>query len=310
MTIAVIIGIITVVHLIGYLLLIYWATHLKPSDNAKEGEIIDHAWDGNLREINNPMPGWWLSLFYILIGFSFVYFALYPGVFKGVLSWTQVSQYEEQSRDVDQRSQDYFQAYAQKSVEELAKNPEALDTGRRIFLQNCAVCHATDGGGLAGHYPNLTDKVWNWGGKAEDIVKTITDGRNPIMTPGGALIANPHNMTAEDKSNLSAVATYVASMSGHSGDAAQIEAGKALYNRSCIACHGPEGKGMAILGAPDLTDDVWQYAESGLSTSELKAFLEQQILNPPNNKMPAWKNVLSPERIKVVSAYVYSLSNP
>lgn len=304
------IAVATIAHLIGYVALVYFVTHIKAGGDAKEGEIIDHTWDDDLKEINNPMPGWWLNMFYILIGWGFLYVLFYPGAFySGVFSkWTQVQQYEQESAEVNSRSEDYFQLYANKSVEELAKMPEALDTGRRIFTQNCAVCHGMDAGGVEGSYPNLTDKDWIWGGKAQDIVKTITDGRTPLMPAGGALIANPHQLSGEDEGNLDAVAGFVASLSGHKVSPAEVEKGQALYAKSCIGCHGPEGKGNPLVGAPNLTDDIWLYTYAGQNTEDLKSFLKGQILNPPNHKMPAWKTVLSPERIKVVSAYVYSLS--
>ena len=312
-TVSIFIAAVTILHILGYIALVYWTTHIKAGGDAKEGEIIDHTWDGDLKEMNNPMPGWWLSLFYLMIAFAILYLVLYPGVFKGVKNWTQISQYQQESRSIDAQSADYFRHYAGKSTEELAKDPEALATGRRIFAQNCAVCHAGDAGGVAGSYPNLTDNDWIWGGTPEAIINTITNGHAGAMPPGGALVAiDPNNPawapSSEDQSKLDEVANYVLALGGYTHDSAAAEKGKALYGTSCVACHGGQGEGNPILGAPKLADQIWLYAEDD-EPAALKTFIEQQILHPRNNVMPAWKDTLGDAKIKVVAAYVYSLSH-
>lgn len=296
-TIAWIIGIITVGHLIAYTVFILWTTHIRPDDDTAPGEIINHAWDGDLREINNPSPRWILVLFYGMIAFAVLYLILYPGVWKGTLGWTQLKQYEAQSLEADMKEAEYFSFYDTKSVEELAQSPEALASGRRIFLQNCAVCHGSDAAGTPGSYPNLTDSDWLWGGDAKTIVQTITNGRIGNMPPGGAL-ADP------SEANLVAVANYVHELGGSEYDAALAEKGKALYNQSCIACHGPEGKGNPMMGAPNIVDHTWLYSEHGTIDD-----IVSQILHPKNHVMPAWGENLGPQKIKVVAAYIYSLSH-
>ena len=308
--VSIFIAAVTVLHILGYIGLVYWTTHIKAGGDAKEGEIIDHTWDGDLKEMNNPMPGWWLSLFYLMIAFAIAYLFLYPGVYKGSKGWTQLGQYQQESRKIDSRSAEYFRHYAGKSVEELAKDPDALATGRRIFLQNCAVCHASDAGGSPGSYPNLTDKDWIWGGTPENIINTITNGHTGAMPPGGALIAVTPGQppSAEDQEKLDDVSNYVLSLGGYPHDQARADKGKALYGTSCIACRGPDGKGNPVIGGINLADQTWLYADDPEDPAALKAFIEHQIQQPRNNVMPAWKDTLGDAKIKVVAAYVYSLS--
>ena len=272
--------------------------------------MIDHTWDGDLKEMNNPMPGWWLSLFYLMIAFAIAYLFLYPGVYKGSKGWTQLTQYQQESRRVDARSAEYFRHYAGKSVEDLAKDTDALAIGRRIFLQNCAVCHASDAGGTPGNYPNLTDKDWIWGGTPENIINTITNGRTGAMPAGGALISVTPGQapSAEDQQKLEDVSNYILALGGYEHDQALAEKGKELYSTSCVACHGPDGKGNPVIGGINLADQTWLYAEDSEDPAALKTFIQNQIQHPRNNVMPAWKDILGEAKIKVVAAYVYSLS--
>ena len=308
--VSIFIAAVTILHILGYIGLVYWTTHIKAGGDAKEGEIIDHTWDGDLKEMNNPMPGWWLSLFYLMIAFAIAYLFLYPGVYKGSKGWTQLGQYQQESRKIDSRSAEYFRHYAGKSVEELAKDPDALATGRRIFLQNCAVCHASDAGGSPGSYPNLTDKDWIWGGTPENIINTITNGHTGAMPPGGALITVTPGQppSAEDQQKLEDVSNYILALGGYEHDQALAEKGKELYSTSCVACHGPDGKGNPVIGGINLADQTWLYAEDSEDPAALKTFIQNQIQHPRNNVMPAWKDILGEAKIKVVAAYVYSLS--
>ncbi|SAM59856.1 cytochrome-c oxidase, cbb3-type subunit III [Cardiobacterium hominis] len=308
--VSIFIAAVTILHILGYIGLVYWTTHIKAGGDAKEGEVIDHTWDGDLKEMNNPMPGWWLSLFYLMIAFAIAYLFLYPGVYKGSKGWTQLTQYQQESRRVDARSAEYFRHYAGKSVEDLAKDTDALAIGRRIFLQNCAVCHASDAGGTPGNYPNLTDKDWIWGGTPENIINTITNGHTGAMPAGGALISVTPGQapSAEDQQKLEDVSNYILALGGYEHDQALAEKGKELYGTSCVACHGPDGKGNPIIGGINLADQTWLYAEDSEDPAALKTFIQNQIQHPRNNVMPAWKDILGEAKIKVVAAYVYSLS--
>ena len=308
--VSIFIAAVTILHILGYIGLVYWTTHIKAGGDAKEGEVIDHTWDGDLKEMNNPMPGWWLSLFYLMIAFAIAYLFLYPGVYKGSKGWTQLTQYQQESRRVDARSAEYFRHYADKSVEDLAKDTDALAIGRRIFLQNCAVCHASDAGGTPGNYPNLTDKDWIWGGTPENIINTITNGHTGAMPAGGALISVTPGQapSAEDQQKLEDVSNYILALGGYEHDQALAEKGKELYSTSCVACHGPDGKGNPVIGGINLADQTWLYAEDSEDPAALKTFIQNQIQHPRNNVMPAWKDILGEAKIKVVAAYVYSLS--
>ena len=308
--VSIFIAAVTILHILGYIGLVYWTTHIKAGGDAKEGEVIDHTWDGDLKEMNNPMPGWWLSLFYLMIAFAIAYLFLYPGVYKGSKGWTQLTQYQQESRRVDAHSAEYFRHYAGKSVEDLAKDTDALAIGRRIFLQNCAVCHASDAGGTPGNYPNLTDKDWIWGGTPENIINTITNGHTGAMPAGGALISVTPGQapSAEDQQKLEDVSNYILALGGYEHDQALAEKGKELYGTSCVACHGPDGKGNPVIGGINLADQTWLYAEDSEDPAALKTFIQNQIQHPRNNVMPAWKDILGEAKIKVVAAYVYSLS--
>ena len=311
MTVALFIGIVTIGHLLAYAVFVYWTTRLKASGNAADGEIIDHTWDGDLQEQNHPIPAWVTSLFYIMIVLGSLYLLLFPGVFgtqwNGLLNTNQINVYDKENRIAENKAQEYYAYYDSLSFEELVKNPEALNAGRRIFLNNCALCHASDAGGIPGSYPNLTDHDWLWGGTPENIIATVTNGRNTIagqgMVAGGAL-PNTNPETLAD------VSEYILQLGGHTVDTAMAERGKALYEQSCIACHGAKGEGNIVLGGPNLTDDIWLYTSAAADdTDALRAFLPQQIMQPKNHTMPAWKDLLGESRIRVVSAYVYSLSH-
>lgn len=310
MTVALFIGIVTIGHLIAYAIFVYWSTRLKAGGNAADGEIINHTWDGDLREQNHPIPAWVVMLFYLMIVLGSLYLVLFPGVFgkewNGMLNTSQVEVYDKENSAAEAKSADYFNHYESKTIEELAQNPEALNAGRRIFLQNCALCHASDAGGSPGHYPNLTDNDWLWGGSPEQILTTITHGRNTVagqgMPAGGALADTSPEALAD-------VTEYVLQLGGKSVDAGKAERGKALYNASCVACHAADGTGNLLLGAPNLVDDIWLYTDVAEDDIDgLRAYMPGQILTPKNNVMPAWQGTLSEARIKVVAAYVYSLS--
>ncbi|MFZ5491274.1 MAG: cytochrome-c oxidase, cbb3-type subunit III [Pseudomonadota bacterium] len=272
--------------------LIRWTARKRPCEGAAS-DTTGHEWDG-LREYNNPMPRWWLGLFYLSIVAALVYLLLYPGLgnFKGLLGWTQTGAYEAEVAAVEADVAPLFAKYAATPIPELAKDPAAMATGRRLFVTNCAVCHGADGHGSRG-FPNLADDNWQWGGSPEQIEQTITLGRQAAMIPWGAALG-------ED--GVKAVATYVRSLGGREADPSLAAAGKEKFQTLCVACHGPEGKGNPMLGAPDLTDDYWLYGGS-------QETVEASIRNGRMGVMPAHKDLLSPERIHVLSAYVYGLSH-
>jgi cytochrome c oxidase cbb3-type subunit 3 len=254
-----------------------------------------HVWDEDLAEYNNPLPRWWSWLFYITVVFAIAYLVLYPGLgsWRGMLGWSQVSQLEQETAAADKRFGPLYEKFAATEVETLAKNPEALAIGQKLFLNNCAQCHASDGGGSRG-FPNLTDRDWLWGGDAKTVKATITDGRTGTMPPFGPALG---------EQGVKDVAHYVMSLSGLTHDSLRKARGEALFKQTCAACHGAEGKGNPALGAPNLTDRIW------LHGSGEPAIIET-ITRGRSNQMPAHKDLLSEAKIHLLAAYVLSLSQP
>ncbi|MFL6563506.1 MAG: cytochrome-c oxidase, cbb3-type subunit III [Burkholderiales bacterium] len=254
-----------------------------------------HTWDEDLAEYNNPLPRWWSWLFYITIVFALAYLVLYPGLgsWRGTLGWSQVAQLEQELAAADKRFGPLYEKFAALDVEALAKNPEALATGQKLFLNNCAQCHASDGGGSRG-FPNLTDRDWLWGGAPANIKATITDGRTGTMPPFGPALG---------EQGVKDAAHYVMSLSGLTHDSLRKARGEATFKQICAACHGAEGKGNPALGAPNLTDRVW------LHGSGEPAIIET-ITRGRSSQMPAHKDLLSEAKIHLLTAYVLSLSQP
>jgi len=293
------IAIITIVSVVGCAVFLWLQSRrtVKAQVNAK-GEIqtTGHVWDGDLQEFHNPMPRWWIWLFYITVAFSIVYLILYPGMgtqWKGVLKWTQVGQYQGEVKAADARFGPIFAAYAAKPIEQVATDPKARLMGERIFLNNCAQCHGSDARGSRG-FPNLSDGDWLYGGAPATIVQTVTDGRNGVMPPMGASVGG--------RAEVEDVANYALSLSGSAHDGAKAARGKAKFDTVCAACHGADGKGNPAIGAPNLTDKTWLYGGS-LGT------IIDGINGGRNNVMPSFKNILSGPEIHLVAAYVWSLSN-
>lgn len=255
-----------------------------------------HVWDGDLQEFNNPLPRWWIWLFYITVVFSMVYLILYPGLgtaWKGLLKWSQVGQYQAEAKDADDKYRPIFAAFAKEPFDRLAADPKARAIGQRLFLNNCAQCHGSDAQGSRG-FPNLADGDWQWGGSQEAILATIVNGRNGVMPPMGAAVGG--------KEGVEDVANYVLSLSGSAHNSAKAAKGREHFAAACAACHGAEGKGNPALGAPNLTDKIWLYGGSVTSISET-------INAGRNNVMPAFKQILTGPEIHLVGAYVWSMSH-
>jgi cytochrome c oxidase cbb3-type subunit 3 len=289
--------VLTVGNILGCLWLIRW-TMKKRAGEAAQGDVTGHTWDGDLQEFNNPLPRWWLWLFYITLIFAAGYLALYPGLgnFGGLLGWTSHgSQYEAEMQAAAEKYDPIFKQYAAVAVTDLASKDEyqeARDMGKRLFLTYCMQCHGSDAGGSRG-FPNLTDGDWLWGGAPEQIRVSIANGRTGVM-PAHAHLGD------EQIDNL---ANYVVSLSGRDADATKVAAGQEAFMTSgCIACHGMDGKGNQLLGAPNLTDPTWLY---GASVGAIKQTLEKGR----NGVMPAHQDLLGTEKVHLLTAYVYSLSN-
>ncbi len=261
-----------------------------------EAETTGHTWDEDLGEYNNPLPRWWIWLFWITIAFGLVYLALYPGLgsYAGLWKWTQTGQLEEETARHEQQFGPIYERYATMEVSALAREPGALTIGQKLFLNNCAQCHASDGAGSRG-FPNLTDRDWLWGGTPEAIKTTIAEGRTGVMPPFGPALGE---QGAKD------AAHYVMSLSGTANDSIRTARGKPLFAQICAACHGAQGKGNPALGAPNLTDRTWLY-------SAAEPVIIETITKGRMNQMPAHKDLLNDARIHLLTAYVLSLSqNP
>lgn len=253
-----------------------------------------HVWDGDLRELNNPMPRWWMWLFVITIVFGVAYLAAYPGLgsFAGKLGWSQVGAYEAEQAKAKAQIAPLYARFAAMTPEERAQDSQAMAIGERLFMNNCAQCHGSDARG-GKSFPNLTDGDWLHGGTPEKIQETITEGRIGIMPPMAAAVGTP-----EDVRNL---AHYVLSLSGSPADSLRASLGKSKFT-ACAACHGMDGKGNQALGAPNLTDDVWLHGWGEAAIIDI-------VNNGKQNHMPAQKDKLTPEQIGVLASYVWSLSN-
>ncbi|WP_159916707.1 cytochrome-c oxidase, cbb3-type subunit III [Pantoea sp. 18069] len=253
-----------------------------------------HVWDGDLRELNNPLPRWWVWLFIITLIFGIVYLAAYPGLgaMAGKLGWSQVGAYEAERAKAKAQIEPLYARFAAMTPEQRAGDPQAMAIGERLFMNNCAQCHGSDAGG-GKSFPNLTDGDWLYGGDPQTIRASITDGRFGIMPPMAEAVGTP-----EDVRNL---AHYVLSLSGSPADSLRASLGKSKFT-ACAACHGMDGKGNQALGAPNLTDDIWLHGWG-------EAAIVDIITNGKQNQMPAQKDKLTEGQIDVLTSYVWSLSN-
>ncbi|MGR5175199.1 cytochrome-c oxidase, cbb3-type subunit III [Vibrio mediterranei] len=312
--------VITVGTLVGCAAILYWCVRDKMG--VEDGADMGHEYDG-IRELNNPLPKWWTYLFVGTFIFAAIYLAMYPGLgnFKGFLGWQSsdqtvrsveeskasiaaaqssksLVQYAKELDDAETYFGEAFNRLAKNAdgsglrpIPEIAADSEAIKVGQRLFLQNCSQCHGSDARGQKG-FPNLTDEAWLYGGEPEAIVTTIMDGRIGQM---------PAWKDALGEDGVREVVSYTLSLSGRKVNAREAEAGKARFV-VCAACHGTDGKGNPAVGAPDLTDQNWLFGDS-------RAEVTETVMNGRSGVMPAWKDILGEEKVQLVSAYVWSLSN-
>lgn len=282
---------VTVIGLVFCIAILLIAARRRPMAN---DNTTGHVWDQDLRELNNPLPMWWMGLFVITVLFAGAYLALYPGLgsAKGTLAWSSVAEHDRDTAAARAAMAPVYQRFASMTPAQLAADNEARGIGERLFGNYCAGCHGADAKGSKG-FPNLTDKDWLWGGEYDTIVETITKGRQGQMPPMAAAVGS-----ADDVRN---VANYVLSLSGspHNSLAAQLGKEKFVV---CAACHGPAGKGNTALGAPNLTDKTWLH---GWGEEAVMAMVN----NGKTNVMPAHGEKLTPEQIRVLAAYVWGFSN-
>ena len=283
---------ITLVGILGCLLLLVVVASKKVVSSGDN--TTGHVWDGDLRELNNPMPKWWMGLFVITIVFSLAYLVAYPGLgsFGGKLDWSQTGAYDKEMAKAKADLEPMYAKFTSMPTEEMAKDPQAMAIGERLFMNNCAQCHGSDARG-GKSFPNLTDNDWLHGGSPEKIKETITNGRVGVMPPMAAAVG-----TAEDVRN---VANYVLSLSGSPHDAVKASLGKSKFV-ACAACHGMDGKGNPALGAPNLSDDIWLHGWG-------EAAIVNIVNNGKHNEMPAQKDKLTEAQIAVLASYVWGMSH-
>lgn len=258
----------------------------------EDPETMGHVWDDDLEEFNNPMPRWWLNLFYITLFWGLFYLLAYPGLgaFEGFLDWSQEERYAQEMAEAEQKYGPIFEQYASEDIDALATNEDALAIGKRLFATYCTQCHGSDAGGARG-FPSLTDAEWQWGATPDAIRTSILQGRNGVMPGWQAVLGDQ---------GVQEVVAYVEQLAGRDVDVAAAAAGKAHYDTNCIACHGADGKGNPLLGAPDLTNDIWLYGGT-------RTRLVDTIANGRNGRMPGHQAFLGEAKSHLLAAYVYSL---
>ena len=284
---------LVVLNVAGSLWLILWTAKRKAGDPGPTD--TSHVWDENITEYNKPLPKWWVNLFYLTIVFTIGYLAWFPGLgaFAGYSGWSSAKQHDQDKAAEDKKLEATFAPFAGKPIDQIAQDPKALKLGKAIFSNTCAACHGSSGQGATG-YPNLTDNIWHWGGAPDQILETVLNGRQAAMPAWEAALGGKEGVTA--------VAVYVQSLHGLKVDPALANIGKNKYETICVSCHGPDGKGMQAVGAPDLTDDYWLYGDS-------LATLQQSIGQGRNGQMPAHSPILGETRARLAAAYVWSLSH-
>lgn len=273
-----------------------WITSKKRNsgDTQSSTETTGHVWDGDLTEYNKPLPRWWINLFYLTIVFAIGYLIWYPSADKvdGRGGWSSKSQHDADKAKADAKLQAMFARFDGQSIDAIARDPQALATGRQIFSNNCAVCHGSDAGGAVG-FPKLNDGVWQWGGDPATLLATIREGRKAAMPALGAALGSEQAVTE--------TAVYVQSLSGLPVDDSLAAAGAKHFANVCAACHGADGRGNPALGAPNLTDNDWLYGSS-------LDVIKYGINNGRQGQMPAFETQIGETQSRLVAAYVYSLS--
>ena len=295
------VGIITVASIVACAVLLQTMSSRRVPGGTTQ--TTGHTWDEDLGEYNNPLPRWWIWLFYITIAFGLAYLFLYPGLgsYAGSYKWTSTGEYEDEVKEAAAKYDPIYAKYASQDLKQVAADPNARAIGQKLFLNYCSQCHGSDAAGGKG-FPNLTDHNWLYGGDPETIKTSIMNGRNGVMPALGPALG---------EAGTRDMANYVLSLSGRTHDAVRAARGKQGFATICAACHGPDGKGNQTLGAPNLTDNIWEY---GGSESDIIETITKgrgiNALTPGASAMPAHKDFLGEAKVHILASYVYGLSNP
>ena len=291
------IAVIVLFSFIGLAWLLLSQNVVKPLKKGEEVKTTGHNWDG-IEEYNNPLPRWWFWLYVCTWLFGIGYLIMFPGIgdYKGYWGWSSRGQYEEEMQKANEQYGKLYAKFAKMPIEQVAKNPEARQIGKNMFDTYCIQCHGSDAKGSKG-FPNLTDNDWLWGGEPEKIHETIEKGRIATMAAWGPALG---------EERVKDVANYVMSLSKPKDQYDQERAarGKALFSgppANCFTCHGDKGQGIQGLG-PNLTDNIWLWGGTQ------KAIIET-ITNGRHSQMPAWGGFLDKDKLHIMTAYVWGLSN-
>lgn len=282
--------ILTVANILGCVWLLWWTGRRRKGDRS-ESETTGHVWDGDLVEGNRPMPRWWINLFYITIVWGFVYLLWFPGLgaFAGVGGWTSRDMHAADVAAAQAKLEPVLAGFRGQPVAALATNAEAVELGRSVFANNCATCHGSDARGARG-FPNLVDGDWQWGGDPDTVLATVLGGRQAAMPAMGAVLG---------EAGVAATTAYVQSLSGQPVDVNLAAAGSTHFQTLCVACHGPEGRGNPLLGAPNLTDGTWLYGGDAATIAET-------IGQGRMGQMPAHAALIGEDRARLAAAWVLS----
>ena len=227
-----------------------WLTYsLYFSADAEAKPEVEPVWDNDLREGSRAPPMWWFWLLFASLVFTLVYLMLYPGLggWTGMLNWSQGSRVAQSHENFDAVFAGQRERIAGLSLAEIQNEPVLIATAERIFTRECAACHGPEGRGQVALFPNLHDVDWQWGSSAQQIEQSIRGGRQAAMVGWEPVLG---------EQGIQQVAEYVQVL-GDEGS--ENHPGKADYDRNCIACHGLDGAGNTLLGAPRISDDIWLY---------------------------------------------------
>jgi cytochrome c oxidase cbb3-type subunit 3 len=286
------IALTTVISIAAIVWLIRWMSKGAPPHAGAQAETMGHVWDGDLAELNNPLPRWWLHLFWITLVFGALYLLLYPGLgtWSGVLGWTSSGQYQKEMRAAEERYGPIYNRYLEVPIAALVDDPEAVRIGARLFSTYCSTCHGSDARGVRG-FPNLRDNDWLYGGTPDDILKSIRDGRRGMMPPFEPVLG---------REGVFQVAEYVRSLSGRQVDSMVAARGREVFAQQCAVCHGADGTGNQMIGAPNLANNIWLHGGT-------QKQIQETIARGRNSLMPAHGGFLGEARVHLLATFVFGL---